>query len=161
MVLKALQCQQIQIDGIVSQLTLFKFSMSAGSTGCVSNVLCSTGVVEIYDSLPAYSMGSFSVEKQAAVMMKTIEATFELKIIDVQHQSGGSDCGLFAIAFAMALCSGKDPHLLTFDQSKMRAHFIKCIEMQDNNNFPPYERPRRLGRRRCMSMKEVRVYCTC
>ena len=44
---------------------------------------------------------------------------------------------------------------------QMRAHFIKYIEMQDINNFPPYERPRRLGRRRCMSMKEVRVYCTC
>ena len=32
-----------------------------------------------------------------------------VNMMDVQKQAGGSDCGLFAIAFATALVNGKQP----------------------------------------------------
>ena len=38
-----------------------------------------------------------------------------------------SECGLFAIANATALCGGLDPHLQNFEQSKMREHLTKCF----------------------------------
>ena len=32
-----------------------------------------------------------------------------MKIPDVQRQQGGSDCGLFALAFATSLCANTSP----------------------------------------------------
>ena len=32
-----------------------------------------------------------------------------VNMMDMQKQAGGSDCGLFAIAFATALVNGKQP----------------------------------------------------
>lgn len=77
---------------------------------CSSNIDCPLGIVDVYDSIPVYSVGSYSLRKQIAAILKTPESTFQLRFPDVKHQSGGSNCGLFAIAFATALCSSDDPH---------------------------------------------------
>ncbi len=68
--------------------------MLAEAIGSASNP---PGVVDVYDSMGSYW---------------TPDKEFELRYIDVQHQSGSADCGLFAIAFADALCNGMDPHLV-------------------------------------------------
>ena len=39
----------------------------------------------------------------------TAKDTITLQYVNVQHQYGGSDCGLYALAFAAALCAGIDP----------------------------------------------------
>ena len=39
--------------------------------------------------------------------------------MDVQMQAGGSDCGLFAIAFATAIVNGVPPGKFVFNQAKM------------------------------------------
>ena len=36
----------------------------------------------------------------------------------MQMQGGASDCALFAVAFAVALCEGEEPHQSCFDQEK-------------------------------------------
>ena len=89
---------------------------------CVSNILSSPGVVEIYDSMPFYSPKSIALQSQVAKIMKTKEKSFMLKHVDVQRQSGASECALFAIAHATALCTGSDPHLTNFIQDELRAH---------------------------------------
>ena len=43
---------------------------------------------------------------------------------NVQWQSGSSDCGLFAVAFATAICAGCDPASSVFDQTSMRQHLL-------------------------------------
>ena len=48
--------------------------------------------------------------------------------MNVQMQAGGSDCGLFAIAFATSLCYGQSAGNFHFDQSAMRKHLINCFE---------------------------------
>ena len=48
--------------------------------------------------------------------------------VRVQQQFGGPDCGLFAIAFAMALVNGQDPAALTFDQGVARKHLRLCLQ---------------------------------
>ena len=39
--------------------------------GCVSDVLSSPGVVEVYDGMPFYSITSYTLQKQIAAIMKT------------------------------------------------------------------------------------------
>ena len=50
-------------------------------------------------------------------------------------QLGGTECGVFAIAFAVAFCFGLNPTKLIFDQSKLRTHLITCLSKK-NSNFP-------------------------
>ena len=95
---------------------------------CASNVLTPPGVVEVYDSMPSYSQHSSALMRQVAVILQTPQAEFELRHIDVQRQVGGSDCGLFAVAFATALCAGKDPFTCSFKQAQMRSHLLTCFE---------------------------------
>lgn len=42
-------------------------------------------------------------------------------------QSGGSDCGLYAIAIATALAYDLDPAILIFEQNEMRPHFVVSV----------------------------------
>ena len=54
----------------------------------------------------------------------------------VQNQMGGADCGLFAIAFAVAICFGMKPSIVIFIQEKMRCHLIECLKNETFCNFP-------------------------
>ena len=54
----------------------------------------------------------------------------------VQQQRGGSDCGLFAIAFAVHLAFGDNLSTLQFDQTLMRRHLLKCFQQKDMMPFP-------------------------
>ena len=58
--------------------------------------------------------------------------------VDVQRQIGSpvTDCGLFSIASAICLCNKLDPHAVGFDQSKIRGHFVDCIEQEKFTQFP-------------------------
>ena len=128
---------------------------------CASNITSPPGVVDVYDSLPSYSIKSSTLRKQLATIVKTDESAFQVRHVAVQHQSGGSDCGLFSIAFAQALCARVDPHLLAFDQCKMREHLHLCFEEEEISPFPPAKRSRRLTRKRITHSSLVPVYCTC
>jgi len=50
--------------------------------------------------------------------------------MNVKHQHGTSDCGLFTVAFAAALCEGIDPTTLVFCQPLMHKHLTTCIELK-------------------------------
>ena len=54
----------------------------------------------------------------------------------VQQHNGVSDCGLFAIAFAVHLALGDDAVRLNFNQSKMRQHVLKCFQSKTMMPFP-------------------------
>ena len=126
---------------------------------CASNIFSSPEVCDLYDSMPP--VYSSTLTSQVAAIMKCQSPCFKLRHIDVQHQSGGQDCGLFAIAFMYALCAGKDPHLCYFDQSQMRSHLHSCLQNQTMSEFPAATKPRRLGRTRVKCVRNFNVYCTC
>ena len=111
---------------------------------CVSNILSPVGVVEVYDSLPSISRKSWCVPKQVAKILKTKEDAFELRNVDVQRQIRGNDCSLFAMAFAVALCLGQDPHIISYAQEKMR--FCIC-ESKHVLPFLQADRPKRHTKR--------------
>ena len=57
----------------------------------------------------------------------------------VPKQQGPVDCGLCAIAYAVYLAHGKDPHKLTtyhFKHETMRCYLVKCIEQGLLTEFP-------------------------
>lgn len=130
---------------------------------CASNLLSPPGIVDIYDSIPSYNQQSISLQKQVAAVIKTADPKFELRFVDVQRQSGASDCGLltFAVAFAASLCHGRDPHTIHYNQNSMRSHLHQCFEQGVLTDFPEAAKSRRLGRRRHIKIKPVPVYCSC
>ena len=56
----------------------------------------------------------------------------------IYKQSGGVDCGLFAIAFSVDLCYGIDPNAVLYDQSRMRKHLIQCFDKMKLTQFPRF-----------------------
>ena len=54
-------------------------------------------------------------------------------------QTGSSDCGLFAIAYAIDLLHGDDPKNILYDQSKMHKHLLKNLEEGKITPFPKYK----------------------
>ena len=96
------------------------------------------------------------MKAQVACLLHTSKSEFTLNFVDVHKQTGSNDCGLFSIAYAVALCLGKNPSTLVFDQPKMRSHLISCIKQQ---NFSV-----RSERRKNLKVKKidrVKVYCIC
>ena len=50
-------------------------------------------------------------------------------------QYGTNDCGLFALAYAIAICEEKDPAKLFFTQIAMRDHFNHVLQSQHLTHF--------------------------
>jgi hypothetical protein len=85
--------------------------------------------VGVYDSL-----GS---ERAKKCVDQFLEGTkWQFNNVKVQQQSGGNDCGLFAIAFATSLCHGEDPSQVFYDQKSMRQHLWQCINHEKISDFP-------------------------
>ena len=61
---------------------------------------------------------------------------FKITIPRVHQQTGGADCGLFAIANAVELAEGGCPRNVTYNQERMRVHLILCLEKKQICQFP-------------------------
>ena len=81
--------------------------------------------------LPDQNYGD-STKEEIAALLNTSKDKITLQYMSVKHQYGGSDCGLFALAFATALCVGLDPTACKFKQELMREHFSSCEHTADN-----------------------------
>ena len=113
--------------------------------------------IDIFDSM--YCFCSDHSKIQIASILTTKESAIKLRYIDVQMQSGQSDCGIFAIAFATALVYGHHPGRHAFQQSAMRMHLLKCIENGKLTMFP-VKKTRRIADK-VKKIETVPVYCTC
>lgn len=71
-------------------------------------------------------------------------------------QPNGHDCDLFAVAFAMAICSGQAPEDLYFDVKLMRSHLSSCLLQKKMKPFPSR---RRTVKKREKRIETVPVYC--
>ena len=103
--------------------------------------------VVIYDSRYSGSELSSSLTHQLAIICRTwSEETEEGEIVlnvdvdNVQQQVGVNDCRLFAIAFAVHAALGESVDRLSFDQSKMRNHLIKCFTKKKMLPFPTLQK---------------------
>ena len=60
-------------------------------------------------------------------------------IAPVKKQRGGKDCGLYAMAYATCLAYGNNQSglpVVQFYQSKLRDHFLNCLEQKCMLEFP-------------------------
>ena len=92
------------------------------------------GHVNIYDS-PIPSLLA-SLVRQLCCLLQTKETQLTVNMMHIQTQTGGSDCGCFAIASATALCHGQNPSSLIWIQSKMQQHLSVCLTNRRLTPFP-------------------------
>lgn len=114
------------------------------------------GVVLVYDS--KYNYLTSHTQLQIASLLNTPHSVIRAKFIDVQQQSGNSDCGLFAIAYATALSLGEDPGKIDFDKSSLRKHLYSCLKSKKITMFPVIRRKRVVKVRDTV---EIKIYCNC
>ena len=79
------------------------------------------GTPRVYDSL--YD----DIDQSTQCLLTSLYGT-SIKVEEGPNQIGGSDCGLFAIATATLLANGGNPGLVTYNQSLLRNHLVKCFE---------------------------------
>ena len=89
----------------------------------------------LYDRLFS-GMSLFTKEQIAALLFVEDKDDIEVTIPPVQQQSNGTDCGVFAIAFATALCYQLNPASLKFNRQVIRAHLWDSIQNGYLGIFP-------------------------
>ena len=123
----------------------------------VSNVGCEKGTVNVYDS--SFSSVYESTINVIASMVFHPGPELKVRLMNVAKQATSGDCGVLAIAYAYAICSGLDPCLVNYDQKSIRRHLMQCLEVCCFSAFPAS------GSRKCKSLvKKTQVYplhCTC
>ena len=122
----------------------------------VSTVGCKTGEVNVYDSL----CGNLSFETElliASMISCSVSSELTVRVMNVDRQKNGSDCGVLAIAYVFDICSGLDPCAVKFDHKSIRQHLATCLENCQFSRFPV------LGDRRKSRSKVtlVKLYCSC
>ncbi len=64
-----------------------------------------------------------------ADLIQTSSKSITINYVKMQYQSGSSDCGLFAIAYACAICHGLDPSNLIYRQDSMRSRAFDAAKL--------------------------------
>ena len=86
----------------------------------ISNIGCPTGTINVYDSLPNCYLSSDTKRQIAAILFLTDQRKITVNFVDVQIQSNGSDCGVYALAFTTSLYCGDDPSKINYRSHKFR-----------------------------------------
>ena len=76
-------------------------------------------------------------------------------------QFGGTDCGVFAVAFATSLALGKAPGQFHFDQQRMRQHLFNCLESRKIVIIFHHIKLRIATESTIKASEKLEVYCIC
>ncbi|XP_073524300.1 uncharacterized protein [Phyllobates terribilis] len=122
---------------------------------------CNNNSVTVFNSLHSSSI-SDTLKKQILKMYKPLfhgcNKILDVTIMCCQKQNGANDCGLFAIANAVALAEGVDLKSVEFNQAEMRSHLILCLEKGRLELFP-YET--KLRQKIYKKRLTLTTYCLC
>ena len=147
-------CKLNELDDFIQIINVYKLHWVG-----VSNKNCSPHTIDVFDSIGGLSLNSTSLKNQIAAILKTPTSSFNINFIDVQTQMGSNDCSIFVIAFAVALCSVRDPHMESYEQNEMRNHLHQCFSAGKLDNFPPSPSRQRRVMRNCFPACKKKVYC--
>ena len=120
-------------------------------------------IIRVYDSRPSRTL-STGLQEQLAHLYGHLDSSIEdngltIHRVPVQCQRGASDCGPFAIAFAVHAALGHDLQDVTFDQGKLRSHLLSCFSAGHLTEFPVMSSP---VQRACEAqVYYVPLYCDC
>ena len=126
----------------------------------VTNIGCGIEVVKVYDSkyMELAEKDKKKFYQCLAALLNTSSVNMTIVWPSMQNQKGCSDCGLFAVAVAYSLLTGKDPTTQAYDQKMMRVHLAMCFQVRELAQFPtnlgvlPMQRERK---------KVVELFCHC
>ena len=110
--------------------------------------------MNILDSL--YNSAPPKVKKQ--ILMHSPSRKLKLYFLNAARQQGGSECGLYAIANAAAVCAGLDVTTLQYAQKSMRHHLMRCLEGGVIAPFPHQKVERKTA---ILKTEHVEVHCHC
>ena len=99
---------------------------------CISSIGCVPGYVNLHHD----SVIIQEVEEQTNDLLGGRLIAIDPK--PVQQQTNGSDCGVFAVAFATCLVFGVDPTFINFDAQGMRSHLATCLRYGRISLFPSF-----------------------
>ena len=128
---------------------------------CLSNRFSAPGAVDLYDTLHTLPAKNGGISKQACAILQSQESSVTINVINVQYQAGARDCGLFAAAMAYDLCSGTDPFLRNYDQSRMREHLKLCFEQCELKRFPEASGGYQRRKERVVAQVTHEIFCNC
>ena len=103
-----------------------------------STIGCQEGEIYIFGSIPPAPTAH--LVNQIAALLATQRSSIQLKYVDTTMQCGSTDCGLFAIAFAVALANGDQPGGLQFTQTNLQKHLLQCFKTQYLTPFLLHEK---------------------
>ena len=126
---------------------------------CISTIGCPNNEVALYDSRLRKSKVHQHITRQIASIYPTSGPLLKLHVMSSQGQSGGSDCGLFAIATATSLCHGIPPSTVLWEQKLMRMHLINCFESGKMTPFPGRDLLQQ--QEAILKTVKIRIYCSC
>ncbi len=102
---------------------------------------------------------------QVGYLLHSQADSISLRAMFPQQQTGVSDCGLFAIATATALCFGIPPSTTLWGQPAMRGQLLRCLEGAKMAPFPAWDIPKpsikTIADEPAVSTTKVRIYCSC
>ena len=124
---------------------------------CMSTIGCSAGTVQVFDNL--YNRPNDVLIDHGCRMLLSPQDAVTFFNVKVQKQIGGSDCGLFALAFATDLCFGLDPHNQKYKQNETHQHFIRCLESGKITPFPKTDR--RVQTHLSYNKTAIKIFCLC
>ncbi len=73
--------------------------------------------------------------KQIASVSHEVDNEIEILVQPVQQQTNSTDCSVFALAFATAVCFGYIVSHCSFGMDKMRPHLWKCFHASIHLHF--------------------------
>ena len=79
---------------------------------------------------------SSCLHAQVTCLLHTSKPRLTLTFVDLHKQDRFNDCGVFAVTFTTALCFAQQPGKYIFNQTQMRPHLLRCLEMGNFTMFP-------------------------
>ena len=100
----------------------------------LSTIGCGKDEINVFDSL--YRSLHYDTMVTISHLLQTENGAITVHLPEVQKQTNGSSCGLYAIAFATTLLNGKNPSVSRYNQAEMRAHLKRCLLAGQMSDFP-------------------------
>ena len=124
----------------------------------LSTYRCKEGEIYVLDRKFNHVL-SLQTKRQICALLCCRQKSVKVKIVPVQQQAGGVDCGLFAVAFIQYILSEKkNPANSSFMQSSIRNHTSKCLK---NNNLEMFPHSQNCAKKLREKIIELPIYCSC
>ncbi|KAK3754770.1 hypothetical protein QZH41_007277 [Actinostola sp. cb2023] len=133
----------IQIHGMNEEALQKQMSLVLPELRQIQEGTLESWLFELYSTGSCQSAQGITDETKdqiACLLRCTISDAIKIEVQPIQQQQNSVDCGIFALAFATALCYGKDPCQLHFTRRAMRMHLWECMRERNGRQTPRMHR---------------------